>query len=340
MASAKGLGILSLVTCVNIVFPLPIWANLIVFTLVPIYIGALRSRKLSPWWDIKDLEDSDISVIGSKEALKFPLVASAVLLSLYVAIKYISPQLVNLLISLYLLLIGVYCVKHYIYLQLKSRKILEHPWKFSKQISIPYIMPTPELLELNIQDLVAFILAAPIGIGYFFTKNWILCNIMGIALSIHALENMPISSFKIAFGLLAALLVYDVFFVFGTDVMLTVAKNIDGPIKLLFPKATGGYSMIGLGDIIMPGILITMTLRYDVYRIKKNEKKGTIYFYFGLAGYLIGIIATVIAMKVMEREQPALLYLVPTCIISVLAAAIYCREFSQLWLYNEENNES
>lgn len=35
--------------------------------------------------------------------------------------------------------------------------------------------------------------------------------------------------------MLTALFFYDIFFVFGTDVMLTVAKSIDAPIKLLFP---------------------------------------------------------------------------------------------------------
>lgn len=47
---------------------------------------------------------------------------------------------------------------------------------------------------------------------------------------------MALPSFKIGAGVLIALFFYDIFFVFGTDVMITVAKNIDGPIKLLVPK--------------------------------------------------------------------------------------------------------
>ena len=52
---------------------------------------------------------------------------------------------------------------------------------------------------------------------------------------------------------------YDIFWVFGTDVMVTVAKSFDAPIKLLFPKdlfaAELQYSMLGLGDIVIPGTL-------------------------------------------------------------------------------------
>jgi len=70
--------------------------------------------------------------------------------------------------------------------------------------------------------------------------------------------------------LLVLLFFYDIFFVFGTDVMLTVAKNIDAPIKLLFPRDWSveepKFSLLGLGDIVLPGLFIAMCLRYDVLR--------------------------------------------------------------------------
>lgn len=70
--------------------------------------------------------------------------------------------------------------------------------------------------------------------------------------------------------MLSLLFFYDIFFVFGTDVMLTVAKNIDAPIKLLFPRdwnaAEPKFSLLGLGDIVLPGIFIAFCLRYDIIR--------------------------------------------------------------------------
>lgn len=48
---------------------------------------------------------------------------------------------------------------------------------------------------------------------------------------------------------------------FGTDVMVTVAKKIDGPIKILFPRslernAEGklDLSLLGLGDIVIVSV--------------------------------------------------------------------------------------
>ena len=339
MANAAGIAILCGVTAVNMLIPLPLVCNLLVFTVVPIYVGSMRSRKLSPLWEADSVEVGEVNVIGSGEAMKFPFIAGGVLVGLYAAIKLLSPSLVNALISLYLLFIGAYCVKYYICLELHSRKIAAGGWKYSTKIRIPYFMPVAEELVIDTQDIIAIVAVSPLVIGYLLTKHWVISNVFGLALSVHALENMPVGNFKIAIGLLAGLLVYDVFFVFGTDVMLTVAKNIDGPIKLLFPKEAGGFSMIGLGDIIMPGILIAMALRYDLFRLHKNEKPGAnLYFNSCIVGYAVGIVITLVAMSIMDKEQPALLYLVPTTVVAVLLCAVASKELSQLWLYKEENN--
>ena len=76
--------------------------------------------------------------------------------------------------------------------------------------------------------------------------------------------------------LLSGLFFYDIFWVFGTPVMVTVAKSLDAPIKLLFPRAGAAagespFAMLGLGDIVIPGIFVALCLRYDA-------KHGSRYF--------------------------------------------------------------
>lgn len=67
---------------------------------------------------------------------------------------------------------------------------------------------------------------------------------------------MSLPNFKVGSILLWGLFFYDIFWVFGTDVMYTVAKNINAPIKLLFPvdllADPPKYSLLGLGDIVIP----------------------------------------------------------------------------------------
>ena len=82
---------------------------------------------------------------------------------------------------------------------------------------------------------------------------------------------MFIGNFKNGFMLLTLLFFYDIFFVFGTDVMLTVAKGINAPIKLMFPKDYSlekpQYSILGLGDIVIPGIFVSLCLRFDFLKV-------------------------------------------------------------------------
>ena len=158
--------------------------------------------------------------------------------------------------------------------------------------------------------------------------------------------------------LLTLLFFYDIFFVFGTDVMLTVAKGIDAPIKLQFPKDFSGetsrYAILGLGDIVIPGVFVSLCLRYDFlksinskYFLKQLEMEkngdgeaGLMKYLYTQAinspkhffvavnfGYLIAIICTVVVMMVFDHGQPALLYLVPGCIMSVCGTSLFKGEF-------------
>lgn len=53
-------------------------------------------------------------------------------------------------------------------------------------------------------------------------------------------------------------------------------------------------------------------------------------------GYLIAIICTVIVMIVFDHGQPALLYLVPGCILSVCCTSMYKGEVGKLWDFSED----
>jgi len=63
--------------------------------------------------------------------------------------------------------------------------------------------------------------------------------------------------------------------------------------------------MLGLGDVVIPGIFIGLALRYDHHRIGRGKP----YFYATLGGYTVGLITTMWVMHVFGKAQPALLYL-------------------------------
>lgn len=53
-------------------------------------------------------------------------------------------------------------------------------------------------------------------------------------------------------------------------------------------------------------------------------------------GYLIAIICTIVVMLVFDHGQPALLYLVPGCILLVLGTAASKGELSKLFEFSED----
>ncbi|KAE9415502.1 hypothetical protein Angca_005178 [Angiostrongylus cantonensis] len=202
-------------------------------------------------------------------------------------------------------------------------------------------------LEIDTHDIVAISVCLLVGVSHLFRRHWITNNIIGIAFSIYGIENLHLSSFKAGSLLLAGLFIYDIFWVFATDVMTSVAKGIDAPILLLFPldilrhgwQDANKHSMLGLGDIVIPGIFIALLRRFD-HRIgeKDAKKQGRRYFFsITVMAYALGLLITMLVMHHFKAAQPALLYLVPCCLLIPLSVSLCTGEAQDLWNYNEEH---
>jgi minor histocompatibility antigen H13 len=136
--------------------------------------------------------------------------------------------------------------------------------------------------------------------------------------------------------------------------MVTVAKKLDGPIKILFPRSleknpeTGRLelSLLGLGDIVIPGFFLALLLRFDAHQAKLLATEPMIhasfskpYFHTGLLAYVAGLGTTLFVMIQFNAAQPALLYLVPACLGSSFLCAVIRGEVKELLAYSEEEEE-
>ena len=107
-----------------------------------------------------------------------------------------------------------------------------------------------------------------------------------------------LGSFAAAGSLLLGLLCYDAFWVFGSgyvfgdgtadsNVMMAVATSdaFQGPFRLLFPRfedplnpqpiGSLPFSLLGLGDVAVPGLLACLALRYDASRATDMRGRAT-----------------------------------------------------------------
>jgi minor histocompatibility antigen H13 len=125
--------------------------------------------------------------------------------------------------------------------------------------------------------------------------------------------------------------------------MVTVATSCEAPIKLLFPmdfmeRGLFGknFAMLGLGDIVIPGIFIALLLRFDCSR---GKDASHVYFYMNYLAYLAGLTTTVVILHVFKSAQPALLYLVPACVGSALLTSLVRGEVMLLIKYEDHPEE-
>ena len=165
-------------------------------------------------------------------------------------------------------------------------------WNFRGQFRQKYIVKAyfQNVVDLHAKLTAVNVFSALFGIGTIVyvntvSKLWFLSNLQGFAVSYSALQIMSPTTFATGSLILGSLFCYDIWAVFFTPLMVTVAKNLDQPIKLVFPRPdepspTPGeppiksFSMLGLGDIVLPGIMIGLALRFDLYLyyLKKQSK--------------------------------------------------------------------
>jgi hypothetical protein len=225
---------------------------------------------------------------------------------------------------------------------------------------------------------------------------WIVQNLMGASVCIAFLNLVRLNSVKVGTYLLLAAFLYDIFFVFitiyvfGDSVMLTVAQGgnaaqgqdsssmsqrlycdryVDDPrcyftpLPMLFavPRIAdyrGGFSMLGLGDIVLPGLLCCFAARLDAakplvqsFQVRQRAVRQGFrnvrdympvprsffarlcsgYFSQIIIAYAMGLLAANFAVYLMKQGQPALMYIVPLTLCSLYARGKVKDQISSMW---------
>lgn len=272
--------------------------NVILTACLTVYVGCYRSVKPTP----------PSESMSSEHAMRFPLVGSAMLLSLFLLFKFLSKDLVNAVLTCYFFVLGIAALSATLLPEIKN--FLPTKWNEDHIIwRFPYFKSLD--VEFTRSQIVAAIPGTIFCVWYAKQKHWLANNILGLAFCIQGIEMLSLGSFKTGAILLAGLFVYDIFWVFFTPVMVSVAKSFDAPIKLLFPTSDTQrpFSMLGLGDIVIPGIFVALALRFDASRGRQSQ-----YFTSSFLGYTVGLALTIFVMNWFQAAQPALLYIVPAVI--------------------------
>ncbi|XP_021895279.1 signal peptide peptidase-like 2 isoform X2 [Carica papaya] len=275
--------------------------------------------------------------INTTSAILFVFVASCFLVILY---KLMSSWFVELLVVLF-------CIGGVEGLQTCLVALLSRWFKRSGRsyIKVPFFGALSYLTLAVSPFCIAF--AAVWAIYRNLSFAWIGQDILGIALIITVLQIVHVPNLKVGTVLLSCAFLYDIFWVFlskklfDESVMIVVARGDrsgeDGiPMLLKIPRMFdpwGGYSIIGFGDILLPGLVVAFSLRYD-WLANKTLRAG--YFLWAIFAYGLGLLVTYVALNLMDGHgQPALLYIVPFTLGTFLTMGKKRGDLKVLWSSGE-----
>ncbi|XBI43765.1 hypothetical protein VPH35_108496 [Triticum aestivum] len=280
--------------------------NVILTACLTVYVGCYRSVKATP----------PSETMSKEHAMRYPLVGSAMLLSLFLLFKFLSKDLVNAVLTAYFFVLGIAALCATLLPSIK--RFLPEGWNDNVIVwRAPYFDSLS--VEFTKSQVVASIPGFFFCVWYAMKKHWLANNVLGVAFCIQGIEMLSLGSFKTGGILLAGLFFYDIFWVFFTP--------------LLFPTADAArpFSMLGLGDIVIPGIFVALALRFDVSRGIKSRG----YFNSAFLGYTAGLTVTIVVMNWFRAAQPALLYIVPGVIGFVAVHCLWNGEVKPLLEFTE-----
>jgi minor histocompatibility antigen H13 len=132
--------------------------------------------------------------------------------------------------------------------------------------------------------------------------------------------------------------------------------NLSGAPQFLFAAVREAgdtrypFSVLGLGDVVVPGAFVSLLRQVDIDGLEadtggakpaaKTSEVDFVYFYAGVGAYAAGLAATFVANYVTKAGQPALVYIVPSLLLTAVATAASRGELPQLLAYKSQRAEA
>ncbi|KAL7719549.1 Signal peptide peptidase [Entamoeba marina] len=198
------------------------------------------------------------------------------------------------------------------------------------------LIPKAVYMNISWDKVLSCVISMSVLVFYYFTQTWWSSNVIAFGIAIAMQSFIFVNRLYIPVALLTLMFFYDIFWVFGSkhvsafgdkSVMVEVAKvasTLKLPMLLEFRAFfSDGHFVIGLGDIVLPGILLNFA--YSVDHFLKSR-----YFIVTLIGYLIGLLITVFVLHIFQVGQPALLYLVPSMLIPFILSMVHKKQFMKI----------
>ncbi len=158
--------------------------------------------------------------------------------------------------------------------------------------------------------------------SWIFYPNWLTIDVSALLFALMLLIHLRNFTLKSVTVLAAAIMLYDALMVFGTQTMQKAAGRFtELPVMLIIPGSlslnTEPILRIGLGDIVLPGVIVMLAFRKSVFYRNFNLAAAS------MCGYSFGYLITLFVLYVAKFPQPATIYLIPGAWLGFMLAAYW-----------------
>eukprot|EP01116_Phalansterium_solitarium_P002789 TRINITY_DN1305_c1_g2_i2.p1 TRINITY_DN1305_c1_g2~~TRINITY_DN1305_c1_g2_i2.p1 ORF type:complete len:368 (-),score=85.51 TRINITY_DN1305_c1_g2_i2:340-1443(-) len=289
-----------------------------------IFYGSYRSVHLPAFFRAGPNQAPESSSMKLWTAILLPVFGSVFLVVLF----FFSSIVIWILMAI----ISLSCLTSVTYVVYPlSEKLFAH-YQAERTYNIRWVGDTPR------SAIASFVFAVLLVVLWWCWPYYLVGDLLAIALAIAALTFVRIPNLKIATIVLTLFFIYDIFWVFLSglifkksvmeEVAVSVAPSL--PIVIVFPRMLDypASSLLGLGDIVLPGIFLCFLYRFDHLRYT-SLRDG--YFLRGWLAYFCGLVLTLIMLVMLQKGQPALLYLVPCTLLTTVYFGYKRGELRDLW---------
>jgi hypothetical protein len=175
---------------------------------------------------------------------------------------------------------------------------------------------------------ISWTLMIGITLFWFITKDWIAQNVLVISLATAIVGSIFLFNLKqVSLLGLIVWLYYSSIFTVSKNSWFNNNTNI--PFNLIFPTNNFQYEIIGFPNLVIPGILMTYCIRFDIF---KYGKTFTTFGYFAVSVilYLFGLALALWTPLFSLQPLPEVIILLPIMFIGIWLFAFLRNEMEDL----------
>mmetsp|Transcript_1242 Transcript_1242/g.3698 ORF Transcript_1242/g.3698 Transcript_1242/m.3698 type:complete len:215 (-) Transcript_1242:6-650(-) len=185
-------------TLAPLVVPVNTNVNVIFTAVLTVFIGCRRSVKPTP----------PVDSMSQQDAMRFPLIGSAVLFSLFLVFKFLPKDLVNMVLSGYFVILGSAALTATVAPLLEPH--LPHAQRKRTlrllNLRLPF-MKEPLVVDATPAEIAAGAGSIAFCGWYVAKKHWVANNLLGLAFSVQGIEHLSIGAISTGVILLAGLFI-------------------------------------------------------------------------------------------------------------------------------------